>query len=212
MRGRRSGGGSSASRNRAASAGSRRRRASRRRRGARSSRPQLLEDDRIDPLDALDALFQVLVPGPAGERALELSVVAEAPEPLAELRGELVVDLDPLLGWRLAEDRLVEAVQPLELRDRPLVVIDPQVDGDVGHAPVPAAAVDDEQGRRLLAAAVAARRLRGGEAREQPLGERLAGAALEGGRERVDGLAGDEDVPLDREPRSGQAARPVVAL
>ena len=48
--------------------------------------------------------------------------------------------------------------------------------------------LDDEQRRRLLAAAVAACGLRGGEALDQPLGEREVAVLLEGHGERVDGL------------------------
>ena len=61
------------------------------------------------------------------------------------------------------------AVQPRELRDRLRVVVDAQVDEDVAQRGVAAVALDDEQRGRLLAAPVAARGLRGGEALEQPL-------------------------------------------
>ena len=104
------------------------------------------------------------------------------------------------------------AVQPCELRDRLRVVVDPQVDEDVAHRGVAAVALHDEQRGGLLAAAVAARRLRGGEALEQPLRERPARRRGEGRRERSDGLLADEDVALRGEARAGLPAGPVEAL
>ena len=71
----------------------------------------------------------------------------------------------------------MELVEPAQLLDRPRVIVDAEVDERVGEPAVAAVALDDEQRRRLLAAPVAARGLRGGEAVEQPLGERRAGAA-----------------------------------
>ena len=52
------------------------------------------------------------------------------------------------------------------------MVVDAQVDDDVGEARVAAVPLDDEERGRLLAAPVAARGLRRGEAVEQPLRER----------------------------------------
>ena len=78
---------------------------------------------------------------------------------------------------------------------------------------VAAVALDDEQRRRLLAAAVAARGLRRGEARDQPLGERLPCAGRERrARARRPSARRDEDVPLRREARPGDPAGPVHAL
>ena len=56
----------------------------------------------------------------------------------------------------------------------PLVVVDAQVDETCRELGVAAVPLDDEERRGLLAAAVAAGLLRRGEAREQPLRERLA--------------------------------------
>src|ERR671933_2645076 len=92
------------------------------------------------------------------------------------------------------------------------VVVDAQVDDDVGEAGVAAVLLDHEDGRGLLAAAVAARGLGGGEALEQPLGERLPGASLEGRRERGDGLLRDEDVPLRGVAGTGLPAGPGIAV
>ena len=109
--------------------------------------------------------------------SLELAVVAELRQPLAELRGELVVDGEPLVARRRAEDLVVERVDAAQLLDRPLVVLDAQLDDDVGQARVAAVALDDEERRGLLAAAVSACRLGRGEAVDQAHGERLARAS-----------------------------------
>ena len=61
----------------------------------------------------------------------------------------------------------MDVVDAPQLVDGPLVVVDAQVDQRVG-VEVAASPLDDEQRRGLLAAPVAAGRLRGGEAREQP--------------------------------------------
>src|SRR5437667_4920760 len=179
---------------------------------ARSSSPQLLEHDGIDRVESVHALLEVLVPGPAGERLGELAVVAQPRELLAQLAGELRVDLDPLRPGRLAEDRVVEAVQPRELVDRTLVVVDTEVDEDVRELAVAAVALDHEERRRLLAPRVPARRLRGREAFDQALRERRSRGGLEGRRERVDGRFGDEDVALGGVARAGPPACPRVAL
>ena len=81
---------------------------------------------------------------------------------------------------RLPEQRVVEPVEAAKLLDGPLVVVDAEVDERVRQPRVAAVPLDDEQRRRLLAAAVAARGLRRGEAVDQPLGERPTGR----GRER----------------------------
>src|SRR5581483_9084681 len=118
------------------------------RRGGRpgsSSVPQRLEDDRVDPLDAVDALLQVLVAGPREEGLVELAFVAEAREPLTELACQLVVDLHPEPLRRLSEDLLMETVDAAELLQRALVVFDPQLDEDVGEPGVAAVLLHDEQ-------------------------------------------------------------------
>ena len=71
----------------------------------------------------------------------------------------------------------MELVQPSELLDRPLVIVDAEVDEDVGEAGVAAVPLDDEQGGRLLTAGVAAGRLAGRERLEQALRERPVAAS-----------------------------------
>ena len=92
------------------------------------------------------------------------------------------------------------------------MVVHAEVEDDIPEACVAAILLNDEEGRRLLAAAVASRRLGGVEAVQQSLLERPSGRGLKGLGEGVDGRAGDEDVPLRRVARSGPAAGPVLAL
>src|SRR4029453_9401238 len=125
--------------------------------------------------------------GPAEERVGELVLVSEAAQTVPELAFERVVDVDPVLLGRLPEEQIVDAVDAAELLDRALVVVDAEVDDDIGETGVAAVALDDQEARRLLSPAVAAGLLCRGEAVEQPLGERPAGAALERLREPVDG-------------------------
>jgi hypothetical protein len=106
----------------------------------------------------------------------------------------------------------VQLVEPAQLGDGPLVIVHAEIDQDVREARVAAVLLDHEQRGGLLAAPVAACVLRGGEALEQPLGEGFSGRGLERVGERVDGLGGDEDVPLRRITGAGAPARPVVAL
>ena len=61
----------------------------------------------------------------------------------------------------------MQAVEAPQLLDRALVVVDAEVDDDVGEPRVAAVPLDDEERRGLLAAPVAARSLGGGEARSR---------------------------------------------
>ncbi len=106
----------------------------------------------------------------------------------------------------------MDADEAAELLERSLVVVHAQVDEDVREPRVALLGPDDEDRGRLLPAAVSTRRLRGVEAVEEPLHERLAGGCLEGVREPVHRLRGDEDVPLRRVPVADASARPLVAL
>src|SRR3954464_8935585 len=91
------------------------------------------------------------------------------------------------------------------------MLVHAQVDDLVRETRVAAVLLDHEQRRRLLAAPVASRSLRGVEAVEQPLGERAL-RAFEGLGDRIDGLGRDEDVALCRVAVSGAAAGPLHAL
>ena len=85
-----------------------------------------------------------------------------------------------------AEDLVVEAVEAAQLRDRPLVVVDAQVDDDVRELRVARVLLDDEQRSRLLPAPVAPGGLCRREALEQALREREVARSLERDGERVD--------------------------
>ena len=102
----------------------------------------------------------------------------------------------------------MKAVQAAELVDRPLVIVDSQVADEVRQLGVASVPLDDQEGRRLLSPPVAARRLRGRQAVEQPLGEAAAHGRPERLRERVDRLGPDEDVALGRKARPGAVSRP----
>ena len=90
------------------------------------------------------------------------------------------------------------------------MVVDTEVEDDVGEAGVAPVALDDEQGGGLLAAPVAARVLRSREGGQQALRER-AGGRRERVGERVDRVGRDEDVALGGKAVAGAAARPVEA-
>ena len=92
------------------------------------------------------------------------------------------------------------------------MVVDAEVDGDVGELPVPAVSPRDEERRRLLAAAVAAGGLRRREALEQPGGEARARTGLEGRGESVHGVRAGEDVSLSRVAGTRPLPGPVHAL
>src|SRR5919109_3401726 len=129
--------------------------------------PQRAEHDRIDPLGAVDALLEVLGAGPVEEGLTELAVVAEPRETLTELAAQDLVDLQPLLARRHAEDLLVQRVQPFQRGDRLGMIVDAQIDECVRQASVTGVLLDHEQRRRLLTAAVAARSLRGSQTADQ---------------------------------------------
>ena len=96
--------------------------------------------------------------------------------------------------------------------ERTLVVVDADVDHHIGESRVPLVRADDEQRRRLLAAAVAPSSLSRIEAVEQALRQRLPRCRLERLGDSIDGLRGDEDVPLRRVAVARPMAGPVVAF
>src|SRR4051812_9894969 len=92
-------------------------------RPSRGRLTQGVEHDRIDLLDAVDAFLEVRGARPVGERLLQVAVVTQAPQPLAELAREGFVDVEPVLRRRCAEELLMQSEQTAELRDRPFVVV-----------------------------------------------------------------------------------------
>src|SRR5205814_755234 len=79
---------------------------------------QLLEHDRVDLLDPVDPLLQVLGTGPARERGCELAFVAEAGEAVAQPRGE---PAGPLRALGAGEGRALAA--PVDDPELPLVAV-----------------------------------------------------------------------------------------
>src|SRR5919108_677122 len=172
---------------------------------------ELGQHHRVDAARAFYPLFKVLHARPGLEIGGEVAApVAKRIEAGTQLTLELAVDREPLLLWRRAEVELVEVEQALELPDRLGVVVDPQVDEDVGPT-VPATLPDDAEGRRLLPAAVTAGGLAGGKRGEETLREREGRICLERLRERAERLAGHQHVALRRVARTAPIARPIDA-
>ena len=96
--------------------------------------------------------------------------------------------------------------------DRGRVVVHPQVDRDVVARAVPGVLADDEQGRGLAPALVAAGLVAGPQRLEQAPLDRPPGGALPGELHGLDDLGPGEDVALDGVAGAGHAAGPVVAL
>lgn len=92
-----------------------------------------------------------------------------------------------------------------------LVVVDPQVDVPVVVPAVAPARLDHQEGRRLLAPAVAARPLPGPKGFDHAFGE-CPGGLLEGGRHGGHDLVGGEDVPLACVAAAGARTRVLEAL
>src|SRR5437016_14271283 len=92
------------------------------------------------------------------------------------------------------------------------MVIDAEIEHDVGKLCVATVSFDDQERCRLLSAPVAACTLRCGQTVDQPDGETLAGRRLERVGERVDCLGSDQDVPLGGVAASCASAGPVDAL
>src|SRR5581483_10320359 len=155
---------------------------------------------------AVEPLLEVLDARPRAQ-----ALVAEPLQPLVHFRLQCGVERQPPVAGCLAEEPEVERVQTAQLLDRMRVVVDAQVEDEVGELRVAAVALDDHERRRLLAAPVSARGLRGVEAVEEPSLERIARASLERVGKRVDGLRADEDVSLRGVARAGAAAGPLEA-
>ena len=90
------------------------------------------KDDRVDPLDPVDTLLQVLVAGPRANASDNSWSYPSGASRLAELLGERVVDLD---HWSrgVAEQRLVDAAGRRSSSIGRRVVVDAEVDQRVGE-------------------------------------------------------------------------------
>src|SRR5207253_10807020 len=105
------------------------------------------QDHRIDLRDSVHSLLEVDITGPPVEGILELAVVAELGEPLVQLVRKRLVDSQPFVTGRLAEERVVKPVEAAELCQWPFVLLDPQLDDRVREFGVAAVSLDDEQRR-----------------------------------------------------------------
>src|SRR4051794_14052000 len=114
---------------------------------SRSVFTERLQDDGIDPRLFAHAVLEIRDAGPLAQRA-----VAGAFEARLHLRGELRVERQPVLVGCDAEQPVVLDVQPRELADRLLVIVDAQVADEIRQASVAAVLLHDEERRRLLAA------------------------------------------------------------
>src|SRR5581483_11104914 len=97
---------------------------------------QRLEHDRIDLARVVDALLEILDAGEGAER-----LVAEPVEPLADLRAERAVERQPVLARRHPEQAVVQLVDAPQLLDRLRMIVDTQIDDDVGQLRVAARAL-----------------------------------------------------------------------
>ena len=136
---------------------------------------------------------------------------AEALEQASLLAGErLVDDQQRFHGWSV-EVQPLEVEDTGELRDRVLVLVDPDVHQPVVAAAVAAALPDDQERGGLPAPPVAACPLRREQAGHERLRERLA-ARLERVGDALDHRAAGEDVALGRVAVPGPAAGPREAF
>jgi len=78
--------------------------------------------------------------------------VADALEPLPELRRQPIVHVEPLLRGSLPEQELVDSPESPKLLDRRRVIVHAQIDEHVARGAVAGVALDDIEGRRLLPA------------------------------------------------------------
>src|SRR4029079_12503391 len=123
---------------------------------------QRVEYDGIDLFLSVDALLEVRCAGPVLE-----SFVAENCEAIGHLPTKPGVERDPAGARRLSEELLVEAEQATELLERPLVIVDAEIDDNVREPRVSLLRPDDEERCGLLPPTVAACGLRGVEAFEE---------------------------------------------
>lgn len=102
----------------------------------------------------------------------------------------------------------MEVEEALQLRDRLLVIVDPQVDDGIA-APVARPSSHHVEAGRLLAPSVSAGGLARLQRLEETLGQRASRRRHEGLGHGVDGCLRDQDVALHRVAGAGAAPRPV---
>jgi hypothetical protein len=112
----------------------------------RSQAAELVQHNRIDARRAVDALLEVLDARPRLEIHAEIAgCVPEPRERRTDLDRQLPADRQPAVRGRRAEIQLMKAEQALELAQRRGVVVDPQIDGDVGASIAASAARDNRR-------------------------------------------------------------------
>src|SRR5438876_1644570 len=89
---------------------------------------QRLEHDRIDRVGPVDALFEILDAGPGTERR-----VAKLREPIVDLGPQVAFEWQPVLTRGRAEEAEMHRVDPAQLFDRLQMVVDAEIDHDVGE-------------------------------------------------------------------------------
>ena len=129
-----------------------------------------------------------------------------------DLALQLAVEVEQRAGLRPAEVEVVEVDESRELRDRLLVVVHAQVDGNVEAAAVRRARLPDANGCGLLSTAVATCGIARRERTEQTPYERLVGGGPVGLEHPLHDVLAGEDVPLHRHLAVDDAARPGQAL
>jgi hypothetical protein len=154
--------------------------------------PAVLRYDRIDRVAAVDALLEILDARPGVERR-----VAELRESLVDLLAQVAFEWQPVFARSRAEETEVHRVDAPQLVNRPRMIVDSQIEHDVGELGVAAVALDDQERRRLPAAVTAALAPRGVDEANRELWPR----GLERGCERVDRLAPTRRFPAPRSRR-----------
>src|SRR6266540_6411607 len=126
--------------------------------------PKVVEHPRVDATRTGPALLEVLPTHVIRQRFPQLLARVETVQPAKEvpdLALQVRVRVDEVLLAGPLEVQAVQGEQLGQLLDGPVVVVDPQVDVPVVVPAVAPARLDHQEGRRLLAPAVAARPLPG---------------------------------------------------
>src|SRR6185369_6478803 len=135
----------------------------------------------------------------------------EPPEDAPDLGRGGLVDRHEVRRRGPLEVEALEIDQACQLLDRILVVVHAQVEVAVVPPTVAAAGTDDQQGRRLATAPIAACRIGRSKARNEKLRERPA-ARQERVGEGVDDAGTRQDVAMRREAVASPATGPGEAL
>src|SRR5712692_2139616 len=167
----------------------------------------MLQDSRVEVAAAGPSLLQVLPAHVLLESRPHILPLANPPHCLKhdpDLLFEGGIGCDQVLLSGALEIQAVQGQKPGQFIDRIVVMVDPKIEVTVVVPPISGPGLGDQQGRRLLAATISAFSLRGPERIHQPVGQGLAGRALERlghGRHHV---RRRQDVALARESGPGE--------